>query len=106
MMPTGIIRRVDDLGRIAIPKEIRVSLGIEEDTPIEIMVDKEGNIALKKHIDTEKEISLEEAVKKIQETLDSPELKSEVPEDILMNMKDYWDMIKEQFWVRGSFNYV
>ena len=101
MMSMGIIRRVDDLGRIAIPKEIRVNLGIEEDTPIEIMVDKEGNIVLKKHIDTEKEISLEEAVKKIQETLDSPELKSEVPEDILMNMKDYWDIIKEQFWVRG-----
>lgn len=53
----------------------RVNLGIEGGTPIKIIVDKECNIALKKHIDTEKEISLEEAVKKIQETLDSPELK-------------------------------
>ena len=53
----------------------RVNLGIEGGIPIESIVDKECNIALKKHIDTEKEISLEEAVKKIQETLDSPELK-------------------------------
>lgn len=55
----------------------RVNLGIKEGTPtpIDIIVDKECNIVLKKHIDTKKEISLEEAVKKIQETLDSPELK-------------------------------
>ena len=97
MMSTGIIRRVDDLGRVAVPKELRQNLGIKEGTPMEIMVDDEGSIILKKH--KEQEVSLEEAVKKIQETLDSPELKSEIPEDILNNMKDYWDMIRIHFQI-------
>ena len=48
MMSTGIIRRMGDLGRIVIPKEIRENLGIEEGTPMEIMVNDEGNIVLKK----------------------------------------------------------
>ena len=98
MMSTGIIRRMGDLGRIVIPKEIRENLGIEEGTPMEIMVNDEGNIVLKKYI-CEKGVSLEEAVKKIQETLDSPELKSEIPEDILNNMKDYWDIIRIHFQI-------
>lgn len=98
MMSTGIIRRIDDLGRITIPKEIRENLGIEEGTPMEIMVNDEGSIVLKKYI-CEKGVGLEEAVKKIQETLDSPELKSEIPEDILNNMKDYWDMIRIHFQI-------
>ena len=38
-MKTGIIRRIDDLGRVVIPKEIRHSLGIHEGDPLEIMVD-------------------------------------------------------------------
>lgn len=41
MRATGIMRRVDELGRVAIPKEIRRSLGIREGTPVEIFVDKE-----------------------------------------------------------------
>lgn len=44
MKATGIIRRVDDLGRIAIPKEIRRELGIREGEPLEIYVDKIGNV--------------------------------------------------------------
>ena len=48
MMSIGIIRRMDDLGRVLIPKEIRENLGIEEGTPMEIMVNDEGNIVLKK----------------------------------------------------------
>ena len=42
MKATGIIRRVDDLGRVVIPKEIRRSLGIREGEPLEIFVDS-GN---------------------------------------------------------------
>lgn len=99
MMSTGIIRRMDDLGRVLIPKEIRENLGIEEGTPMEIMVNDEGNIILKKYEWENRGVSLEEAVKKIQETLDSPELKSEIPEDILNNMKDYWDMIRIHFQI-------
>lgn len=64
---------------------------------MEIMVNDEDNIVLKKYI--EDGVSLKEAVKKIQETLDSPELKSEIPEYILNNMKDYWDMIRIHFQI-------
>ena len=42
MKSTGIIRRVDDLGRVVIPKEIRRSLGIREGEPLEIFVDSAG----------------------------------------------------------------
>ena len=43
MKTTGIIRRVDDLGRVVIPKEIRRSCGIREGEPLEIYLDKIGN---------------------------------------------------------------
>jgi len=49
MKATGIIRRIDELGRIVIPKEIRKSLRIKEGENLEIYVDKEKNIILKKH---------------------------------------------------------
>ena len=40
-MRTGIVRRMDDLGRVVIPKEIRNKLGIKEDAPLEIVLDKD-----------------------------------------------------------------
>lgn len=46
MKETGIVRRIDELGRIAIPKEIRRTLGIKEGDPLEIFTDKEGEIIL------------------------------------------------------------
>ena len=49
MKPTGIIRRVDDLGRIVIPKEIRNSLFITEGTPMEINITEDMEILLKKN---------------------------------------------------------
>lgn len=51
MMSTGIIRRIDGLGRIIIPKEIRESLGIKEGTPMEIMVNDEDDIVLKRYVE-------------------------------------------------------
>lgn len=47
MKATGIVRRIDDLGRIVIPKEIRRTLRIRETDPLEIFTDKEGEIILK-----------------------------------------------------------
>ena len=47
MKATGIIRRVDDLGRIAIPKEIRKQLKIEEGESLEIFLSRDGEIILK-----------------------------------------------------------
>ena len=49
MKATGVVRRIDDLGRIVIPKEIRKTLRIREGDPLEIFTDKEGEIILKKY---------------------------------------------------------
>ena len=49
MKATGIVRRIDDLGRIVIPKEIRRTLRIRESDPLEICTDREGEIILKKY---------------------------------------------------------
>jgi len=46
---TGVVRRIDDLGRIVIPKEIRRTLRIKEGDPLEIFTDREGQIILKKY---------------------------------------------------------
>lgn len=47
MIATGIIRRIDDLGRIVIPKEIRRQLKVDEGDPFEIFMTKEGEVILK-----------------------------------------------------------
>ena len=48
MKATGIIRRIDDLGRIVIPKEIRKTMHIRESDPLEIFTERDGDIILKK----------------------------------------------------------
>ena len=42
MRATGIVRRIDDLGRVVIPKEIRRSMGIKEGDPLEMFIDTES----------------------------------------------------------------
>ena len=49
MKATGVVRRIDDLGRIVVPKEIRRTLRIREGDPLEIFTDKDGEIILKKY---------------------------------------------------------
>ncbi|NLK44375.1 MAG: stage V sporulation protein T [Tissierellia bacterium] len=49
MKATGIVRRIDELGRVVIPKEIRRTLRIREGDPLEIFTDREGQIILKKY---------------------------------------------------------
>ena len=49
MKATGIVRRIDDLGRVVIPKEIRRTLRMREGEPLEIFIGAEGEIFLKKH---------------------------------------------------------
>ena len=49
MKATGIVRRIDDLGRVVVPKEIRRTLGIREGTPLEIFTGKDGEVILKKY---------------------------------------------------------
>ncbi len=49
MKATGIVRRIDDLGRVVIPKEIRRTLRIREGDPLEIYTDTEGGVIFKKY---------------------------------------------------------
>lgn len=49
MKATGIVRRIDDLGRVVIPKEIRRAMRIYEGDPLEIFFDTDHNIVLKKY---------------------------------------------------------
>ncbi len=49
MKPTGVMRRIDDLGRIVIPKEIRKNLKIREGDSLEIFVADHGKVVLEKH---------------------------------------------------------
>lgn len=56
MKATGIIRRIDDLGRVVLPKELRRNYGINAGDPLEIFTDQEGYIILKKY-DLSPEIS-------------------------------------------------
>lgn len=61
MRATGIIRRIDDLGRVVIPKEIRKRIGIEEGDPLEIFVNDE-EIILRKY---EISVGLKELVRRL-----------------------------------------
>ncbi len=49
MKATGIVRRIDDLGRVVIPKEIRRTMRIREGDPLEIFTDKDGEVVFKKY---------------------------------------------------------
>lgn len=49
MRATGIVRRIDELGRVVIPKEIRRTLRIREGAPLEIYTDNDGEVVLKKY---------------------------------------------------------
>ena len=49
MKATGIVRRIDDLGRVVIPKEVRRSLRIREGDPMEIFTTRDGEVVFKKY---------------------------------------------------------
>ena len=49
MKATGIVRRIDELGRVVVPKEIRRTLRIREGDPLEIFTDRDGEVILKKY---------------------------------------------------------
>ena len=52
MKATGIVRRLDDLGRIVIPKEVRRSLKLKEGDALEIFISNEGELVLKPYFET------------------------------------------------------
>ena len=72
MKATGIIRRIDDLGRIVIPKDIRREMRIREGDPLEIFVDRHENIVGFQKYDIEK--------------------------NYLAELKRFSDSIEEHFW--------
>ena len=49
MKATGIVRRIDELGRVVIPKEIRRTMRIREGDPLEIYTDRDGEVIFKKY---------------------------------------------------------
>lgn len=50
MRATGIVRRIDDLGRVVIPRELRKTLNLREGDPLEIFTDKDGCVIFKKYM--------------------------------------------------------
>ncbi|MDO4567092.1 MAG: AbrB/MazE/SpoVT family DNA-binding domain-containing protein, partial [Oscillospiraceae bacterium] len=49
MKATGIVRRIDDLGRVVIPKEIRRTMGIRQGVQLEIFTEEDGSVIFKKY---------------------------------------------------------
>ena len=49
MKATGIVRHLDDLGRVVIPKEIRLSLGVKEGDGLEMFISEDGELVLRPH---------------------------------------------------------
>lgn len=59
MANNGIVRRIDDFGRIVIPKEIRLNIGIREGDPLEINTTNEGTITIRKYKKSFEEYAVE-----------------------------------------------
>ena len=78
MKSTGIIRRVDDLGRIVIPKEIRMQLGIREMTPMELFVTDDDGVLFKIYQPEQPILSIVEQLRVAVEDAEDFSCKSEV----------------------------
>jgi AbrB family transcriptional regulator (stage V sporulation protein T) len=93
MKATGIVRRIDDLGRVVIPKEIRRTLRIREGDPLEIFTDRDGEVILKKYSPiSELGQFAKEYAETLYETLGTPTLISDRDEMIAvsgLSKKDY-----------------
>ncbi|KZE36113.1 stage VI sporulation protein D [Bhargavaea cecembensis] len=93
MRATGIVRRIDDLGRIVIPKEIRRTMRIREGDPLEIFTDRDGEVILKKYSPISELGSFaQEYAETLYETLGTPALISDRDEMIAaagLSKKDY-----------------
>ena len=93
MKATGIVRSIDDLGRVVIPKEIRRTMRIREGDPLEIYTDREGEVIRKKYspINDLGEFA-KEYVESLYETIGAPAFISDRDEMISvagLSKKDY-----------------
>ena len=82
MKATGIVRRIDDLGRVVIPKEIRKQMRIEEGDPLEIFTTNEGAVCFKPY--QEKPLTNEEILGRYEEM--SREEKTELIKKMIENL--------------------
>lgn len=70
MMSTGIVRRIDDMGRVVIPKELRDRLKLVNGSPLELFMNENGEIILRKFVLSDKD-EIVEKLSKIKERLDT-----------------------------------
>ena len=77
MKATGVIRKVDDLGRVCLPVEIRRSLGIDICDPLEIFVEKDS-IVLKRYNAVDSVVSVAERLKRMVEAESNPKARLEL----------------------------
>lgn len=91
MRATGIVRRIDDLGRVVIPKEIRRMLRIKEGDPLELFTD--GNsLVLQKHIVNYSE-ELESFIEELDDYIDD-DFPYEKKVEILKSLKEVEKLLK------------
>jgi stage V sporulation protein T len=88
MRATGIVRRMDDLGRVVVPKEIRKSLGIEEGDALEIFTTQTGMVCFQKYRDKS------EVMRKVEELLESLPT-AELENDFLNQLEKLADSYKK-----------
>lgn len=90
MKATGIVRKIDELGRIVIPKELRNVLGIAERDPVEIFTDDDGNIIMRKYVADDK---MTQAVSSLKKAIE--ECSSSIPALSLGSLKYHADEIEK-----------
>lgn len=88
MKATGIIRRIDELGRIVIPKEIRRTLGLREGDPMEVYLEDDG-IMFKRYeyLETVEEL-LERAIRTVREMADDTSVSRSTSNRIVSLLED------------------
>nr|DAO34308.1 MAG TPA: stage V sporulation protein T [Caudoviricetes sp.] len=93
MKVTGVIRRIDDLGRVVVPRDMRKSLGLQEGTPLEVCATEEG-ILFKKY---DPGITMMDIVKNLENALNDNyvELGVNVTREIRMCISDLKEILKE-----------
>lgn len=93
MNSTGIIRRIDDLGRVVVPRDMRRSFGLQEGTPLEVCATEEG-ILFKKY---DPGITLMDIVKNLESALDDNyvELGVDKTREIRLCISDLKEILKE-----------
>lgn len=91
MRATGIVRRVDDLGRIVIPKEVRNKLGIKEGTPMELFIDR--GCVIFKHYPAEE--FLKNALDNLKNAVNTYVYEDDYDQDIKARLIEYTNRIDQ-----------